>query len=176
MCGERECSCTVYGYVNWYHHYGRFLKKLGIKPPYDPTISLLGVYPEETKIEKDMCIPLFIAALFTIARTWKPPRCSSTDEWIKRCGTYIHYGILLSHKKNTFELVLMRRINLEPILQHEVSQKEKNKYLILMHIYIWNLEKWYWRVYLQGSNRETSLKNRVMDMGRGRRAWDVGEK
>ena len=49
----------------------RFFKKLGIKPPYDPEIPLLGIYPEETKIEKDTCIPLFIAALFTIARTWK---------------------------------------------------------------------------------------------------------
>ena len=47
----------------------RFLKKLGLKPPYDPAIPLLGIYPEETKIEKDTCIPLFIAALFTIART-----------------------------------------------------------------------------------------------------------
>ena len=53
----------------------RFLKKLGIKPPNDPAIPLLGIYPEETKIEKDTCIPLFIAALFTIARTWKQPRC-----------------------------------------------------------------------------------------------------
>ena len=52
----------------------RFLKKLGIKPPYDPAIPLVGIYPEETKIEKDTCIPLFIAALFTIARTWKQPR------------------------------------------------------------------------------------------------------
>ena len=62
----------------------KFLKKLGIKPPYDPTIPLLGIYPEEIKIEKDMYIPLFIAALFTIARTWKQPRCPSTDEWIKK--------------------------------------------------------------------------------------------
>ena len=52
----------------------RFLKKLGIKTPYDPAISLLGIYPEETKIEKDTCIPLFIAVLFTIAKTWKQPR------------------------------------------------------------------------------------------------------
>ena len=58
----------------------RFLKKLGIKPPYDPAIPLLGTYPEKTKIEKDTCIPLFIAALFTIARTWKQPGCPSTDE------------------------------------------------------------------------------------------------
>ena len=60
------------------------LKNLGIKPPYDPAIPLLGIYPEETKIGKDICNPLFIAALFTIARTWKQPRYSSTDEWIKK--------------------------------------------------------------------------------------------
>ena len=59
----------------------RFLKKLGIKPPHDPEIPLLGIYPEETKTEKDTCIPLFIEALFTIAGTWKQPRFSLTDEW-----------------------------------------------------------------------------------------------
>ena len=59
-------------------------KKLGIKPPYDPAIPLLGIYPEETKTEKYTCIPFFIAALFTIARTWKQPRCPSTDEWTKK--------------------------------------------------------------------------------------------
>ena len=62
----------------------RFLKKLGIKPRHHPAIPLLGIYPEETKIEKDTCIPLFIVALFTIGRTWKQPRCPSTDEWIKK--------------------------------------------------------------------------------------------
>ena len=62
----------------------RLLKKLGIKPPYDPAIPLLGIYPEETSVEKDTCIPLFIAAPFTIARTWKQPRCPLTDERIKK--------------------------------------------------------------------------------------------
>ena len=62
----------------------RFLKKRGVKPPYDPAIPLLGKYPKETKIEKDTRIPLFTAALFTVARTWKQPRCPSTDEWIKK--------------------------------------------------------------------------------------------
>ena len=62
----------------------RFLKKLGIKPPHDPAIPLLGIYPEETKTEKDTCTSLFIAALFTIARTEKQPKCPSTDEWIKK--------------------------------------------------------------------------------------------
>ena len=85
----------------------RFLKKLGIKPPYDPTTPLLGIYPEETKIEKDTCIPLFIAALFTIARTWKQPRCPTTDEWIKLACIYTmeYYSAI---KRNTFESVLMR--------------------------------------------------------------------
>ena len=74
----------------------RFPKKLGIKPPYDPAISLLGIYPEETKIERDICILLFIAALFTIARPWKQPRCPSTDEWIKKLWNTMEY---YSHKK-----------------------------------------------------------------------------
>ena len=68
--------------------------KLGIKLPYDPAIPLLGIYPKENKIERDTCISLFIAALFTIiARTWKQPRCPSTDEWIKKLWTYTQWNI-----------------------------------------------------------------------------------
>ena len=62
----------------------RFLKKLGIKPPFDPAVPLLSIYLEETKIERDTCVPLFIAALCTITRMWMQPRCPSTDEWIKK--------------------------------------------------------------------------------------------
>ena len=62
----------------------RLLKKLGIKPQYDPAILLPGIYPEETKTQKDTGTSMFIAALFTIARTWKQPRCPFTDEWIKQ--------------------------------------------------------------------------------------------
>ena len=76
----------------------RFHKNLGIKPPYDPAIPLLGLYPEETKIEKDTCIPLFIAAVFTIARICKQARYPLTGEWIKKLWC-IYNGILLSHKK-----------------------------------------------------------------------------
>ena len=71
----------------------RLLKKLRIKSPYDPAISLLGIYPEGTKIEKDTCIPLFTAALFTTARTWRQPRCSSPDKWIKKYGTYTQWNV-----------------------------------------------------------------------------------
>ena len=74
----------------------RVLKTLGIKPPYDPAIPLLSIYPEEIKIEKDTCTSMFMAALFTIARTWMQPRCPSTDEWIKKLGTYTQWNITQS--------------------------------------------------------------------------------
>ena len=67
----------------------RFLKKLKIELPYDLAIPLLGIYPEENMVRKDTGTPMFIAALFTIAKTWKQPKCQSTDEWIKKMW-YIH--------------------------------------------------------------------------------------
>ena len=76
----------------------RVLKKLELKSSYDPAILLLGIYPEETKIEKHTCTSMFIAALFTIARTWKQPRCPTTDGWIKQLW-YIYTCILFSHEK-----------------------------------------------------------------------------
>ena len=83
----------------------RFLKKLKIELPYDPAIPFLGIYPDKTIIQKDTCTPMFIAALFTTAKTWKQPNCPLTDEQIKkrRCGTYIQWNttqplrILLGH-------------------------------------------------------------------------------
>ena len=77
---------------------------------------------------------MFIAALLTIARTWKQPRCPLTDEWIKKLwyiDTMKYYSAI---KRNTFESVLMRWMNLEPIIQSEVNQKDKDKYHVLMHI------------------------------------------
>ena len=71
----------------------RFLNKVEIELPYDPAI-----HTEETRIERHTCAPVFIAALFTIARTWKQPTCLA-DNGYRSCGTYIHNGILLSHEK-----------------------------------------------------------------------------
>ena len=83
---KREPSYTVGGNANQYRHYGEqcgdSLKKLEIELSYDPAIPLLGIHTKETRIERDASTPLFIAALFTIARTWKQPRCPSADEWI----------------------------------------------------------------------------------------------
>ena len=90
--------------------------KIRIKPPYDPAIPLLGIYPEETKTGKHVCIPLFITALFTIARTWKQPRHPWTDEWIKKLWYIYTIEYYSAIKRNTFESVVMRWMNLEPII------------------------------------------------------------
>ena len=89
---------------------------------------------KETRIERDTCTSVFIEALFTIARTWKQPRCPSADEWIRKLWYIYTMEYCLAIKKNAFELVLMRWMKLEPIIQSEVSQKEKPRYSILTHI------------------------------------------
>ena len=99
---KREHSCTVDWNVNCGRQFGDS-SKLGIKPLYDPVIPLLGIYPKETKIERETCIPLFIAALFTIARPWKQPRCPLTDEWIKKLWYIYIVEYYSTIKRNTFE-------------------------------------------------------------------------
>ena len=95
---------------------GRFLKRLGIKPPYDPATPLLGIYPEETRVEKDTCNSFFIASLFTRARTWKQPGCPSADKWIKKWWYIFTREYYSAIKRNGFESVLMRCMNLEPVI------------------------------------------------------------
>ena len=134
---EKRKPCTAGGNVNWYSHYGRHgdsLKKLRIKPPYDPAIPLLGIYPEETQTEKGPCTPvvtaklfiiaktrkqprcpwtdactqMFTATLFTIAKTWKQSRHSWIEEWIKKpwyIYTMEYYSVI---KKECIWSVLMR--------------------------------------------------------------------
>ena len=112
----------------------RVLKKLGIKPPQDPTIPLLGIYPEETKIEKDMYPVVHCSTMYN-SQHMVATQSPSTDEWIKKLcyiNTMEYYSAI---KRNTFESVPMRWMNPEPIILSKVSQKEKDKYCILMHIY-----------------------------------------
>ena len=94
-----------------------------------PAIPLLGIHTEETRTERDTRTPKFIAALFIIAR------CPSADEWIRKLWYIYTMEYYSAIKKNTFESVLMRWIKLEPIIQSEISQKEKQQYSIRMHIY-----------------------------------------
>ena len=84
----------------------RFLKKLETELPYDLATPLLGIHTEETRIERDTCTPMFITALFTIARTGKQPRCPSADEWIRKLWYIYTVEYYTAIKKNTFESVL----------------------------------------------------------------------
>ena len=112
----------------------RFLKKLKIELPYDPAIPLLGIYPEKTIIQKDTYTPMFNAALFTIARSWKQSKCSSTDEWIKKLWYIYSMDYYSAIKRNEIESFVETWVDLETVIQSEVSQKEKNKYRLLTHV------------------------------------------
>ena len=97
----------------------RFLNKLGIKLPCDSAIPLLGINPEKTTIQNYICTPVFTAALFTITRTWKQPRCPLADEWIRKLWYIYTMEYYSAIKKNSLESVLMRWMKLEP--KHRVK-------------------------------------------------------
>ena len=88
----------------WYSH---LLKNF----PHDPAMPLLGIHTEETRIERDMCTPMFITALFTIARTWTQPRHPLADEWVRKLWYICTMEYYSAIKKNAFESVLMRWMN-----------------------------------------------------------------
>jgi len=138
-CGEKETLLHCWWECKLIQPLWRTMwrvhKKLEIELPYDPAIPLLGIHTDETRIERDTRTPLFITVLFTIAKTSKQPRCPLEDEWIRKLGTYTQWNITQPLKRNVFESVLMRWMKLEPIIQSEVSQKEKHQYSILTHIY-----------------------------------------
>ena len=94
----------------------RFLRKLEIELPYDPAIPLLGIHTKETRTERDTWTPMLIAAPFTIARTWKQPRCPSADGWIRKLWYIYTMEYYSAIKRNAFESLLIRWVNLEPII------------------------------------------------------------
>ena len=102
----------------------RFLK-LKIELPYDTAIPLLGIYPKKTVIQKESCTAMFIAALFTIARIWKQPKCPSTDEWIKKMWYIYTMEYYSAIKRNEIGSFVETWMNLETLIQSEVSQKSK---------------------------------------------------
>ena len=133
-----EPSYAVCRNINWYNHYGEYygglLKKLKIELPYDPAIPLLGIYHEKTIIQKDTCTPTFTAALFTIARSWNQPKCPLTDEWIKKMWYIYTMKYYSAIKRNEIGSFVELSMDLESVIRSEVSQTEKNKYHILMHM------------------------------------------
>ena len=117
----------------------RFLKKLKIEQPYDPAISLLGIYPEKTIIQKESRTTMFIAALFTIARTWKQPKCPSTDEWIKKMWHVYTMAYYSDIKRNKIELYVVKWMDVESVIQWSKSEREKQ--IPYANTYTWNLKK-----------------------------------
>ena len=103
-------------------------QKLKIELPYYPAIPLLGIYPDKTVIRKATCTPMFIAALFTIAKTWKQPKCPSTDEWIKKMWHMYTMEYYSAIKKNKIMPFAATWMDIEIIILSEISQKEKDKY------------------------------------------------
>ena len=104
----------------------RFLKKLKIELPYDPAIPLLGIYPEKTIIQKDTCTPMFIVAVFTIARTWKQPKCPLTDELIRKMWYIYTMEYYSTIKRNEIGSFVEPWMDLETVTQSEVRKRKTN--------------------------------------------------
>ena len=104
----------------------RFLKKLKIELPYNPAIPLLGIYPEKTIIQKDICTPTFIAALFPIARSWKQPKCPLTDEWIKKMWYIYTMEYYSAIKRNEIGSFVETWMDLDTVIQSEVRKRKTN--------------------------------------------------
>ena len=113
----------------------RFLKKLKIELPYDPAIPLLAIYPEKTIMQKESCTPVFIAALFTITRTWKQPKCP-VDRWMdKEDVAHIYNGILLSHKEK-WNWVICSEVDGPRVCHRQWSKSQREKQIPYANTYI----------------------------------------
>ena len=106
----------------------RFLKKLKVELPYDPTIPLLGIYPEENMIQKEACTPVLMAAVFTTAKTQKQPKCPLIEEWIKKMWYIYTIEYYSAIKRNEIMPSAATWMDLESVTLNEVSQTEKEKY------------------------------------------------
>ena len=115
-----------YGGTVW-----RCLRKLNVELPYDPAIPLLAIYLDKTFLEKDTCTHMFIAALFTIAKTWKQPKCPSTEEWIKKMWYIYTMEYYSAIKKNEILAFLATWMDLETIMLSEVSRTMRHQHPVL---------------------------------------------
>ena len=148
----------------------RVKKKIKTELPCDPKIPLLGIYSEKTILQKDTCPPVFIAALFTIARSWKPPKCPSTDKWIKKMW-YIYTMEYYSTIKMEQNWVICTDVDESRDCHTEWSKSVREKQISYINAYMWNLEKWYRWAGLQGRNRDTDVENKCMDTRGESRRW-----
>ena len=128
--------CTVGGNVKWCSHswktVWRFLKELKIELPCDPAIALLGIYPKDTDAVKhqDTCTPMFLAAMSTIAKLWKEPRCPWKDEWIKKMWSMYTMECYSAIRKDEYPPFASRWLELEGMILSEVSQSKDKHYMV----------------------------------------------
>ena len=115
--------------------------------PYDPAIPLLGIYLEKNMVQKDKCTPMFIAAQFTIAKTWKQPKCPSTEIWVKKMWYVYTMEYCSAIKKNEIMSFAATWMDLEIVILSEVNQTERN--IRWYHLYVESIKKWYKWTYLQ---------------------------
>ena len=174
---KREPSCTAGGKVKWYSHHGE---------EHGDSLKLWNYYVtqqshywactlKKTQFKKTHAPPMFTAALLTRARTRKQPRCPLTGKWTKLwyISTMECYWAMT---RNNCESAELRWMNLKPVIQSEVKT-EREKQILYINRYIWNLEKWYWWTYSQGRNRDTDIENRRVDTareGEGEMNWEKG--
>ena len=130
--------------------------------------SLKNANPEKNMVRKDTCTPMFIVALFTIAKTWKQPKCPSTEEWIKKLWyiyTMEYYSVI---KKNEIKAFAATWMDLEIVILSEVKVRQRERNIIWYRLYAESKKKWYKWTYLQNRNRLTDLENELMvTMGEG---------
>ena len=147
--------------------------KLIIELPYDPAIPLLGIYLDKTVIQKDTCTPIFIAALFTIAKTWKQPKYPSTDEWIKKMWYIYTMEYYSAIKKNKIMPFTATWVQLEMIILSEARKRKTNT--IWYHLYV---ESKIWHKWTYLWNRLTDIENRLVVAKRegvgGGKDWELG--
>ena len=132
-CGEKGTlqHCWEYKLVqSLWKTAGKILIKLNIELPYDPVIPFPSIYPHKSTIQKDTCTSVFTAALFTIAKTWKQPKCPETEEWLKKMWYIYTMEYYSATKKNKMMPSAATWMQLETLILSKVSQKEKDKYHI----------------------------------------------
>ena len=157
----------VDGDVNWNSHcgkqYGDSSKKLKKELPYDPAISLLGIYPKEMRSVpwRNSCTPMFIATLFKIAKTWKQAKCLLTNEWIKKmCYIHIYNGLLAIKKE--LNNVICNNMDGPRDYHTKWSKPDRERQISYDIDFMWNPKKTHKWTYLQGRNRPTDIDNKLM--------------
>ena len=148
----------------------RFLKKLEIELPYDPAIPLLGIHTDETRIERDTCTPMFIAALFTIARTWKPPRCLSAYEWIRKLWYIYTWNITQLLKRMHLSQFKWDRCNWSLLYRVKYVRKKNTNTVYYMEFI--EFRKMVMMILYARQEKRHRCKEQSSGLCRRRRGWD----